>query len=310
MAVLENMQVFVRVVELGSFSAAGRHLRLSPAVVSHRIQQLENHVGARLLNRTTRQLQMTEEGEVFFEECREVLRAVERAESSIAAAGGAPRGHLRVTAPVGFGRRVVAPLVPAFRARFPHVEVRLGLTDRMVDLLQDGVDVAIRMAVLQDSSLTVRKIADCPRILCAAPSYLAAQGTPAAPEDLLRHHCLMLRFPGSQQFQWTLNGPDGRVKLAVSGAMDSDDGDVLTRWALDGFGIVMKPVWEIAAHLRTGALHQILPDHLPEPVTLAALYPHRRFLAAKVRAFTDFVAEHGGAALADAPVSGAAFSRA
>jgi DNA-binding transcriptional LysR family regulator len=291
-ALLESMRVFVRVVELRSLSAAGRQLRLSPAVVSHRLQQLENHLGVRLLNRTTRQTQATEQGSVFYEACVEVLRALEHAESSVAAAGAAPRGSLRVTAPLGFGRRVLAPMVPAFQAAYPHVELRLRLSDHLLDLLREAVDVAIRMAVLTDSSFIVRKIVDCPRILCAAPAYIEAHGEPDSPEALVDHHCLLLRFPGSQQFQWTLRGPDGPMKLAVAGRFDADDGDVVTEWALAGQGIVMKPVWEIADHLRAGALRPVLPDYPPEPVTLAVLYPHRELLPVKVKVFADFAVEH------------------
>lgn len=162
---LENMQVFVRVVELGSLSAAGRHLRLSPAVVSHRLQQLENHLGARLLNRTTRQVQPTEQGAAYYDACQEVLTALEQAESVIADAGGSPRGHLRVTAPLGFARRVLAPLVPAFVARYPQLSVRLRLSDHLLDLVRESVDVAIRLGVLPDSSLIARKLCDCPRVL-------------------------------------------------------------------------------------------------------------------------------------------------
>ncbi len=299
MALLENIRVFVRVVELGSLSAAGRQLRLSPAVVSHRLQQLERHLGARLLNRTTRQVQPTEQGLVYYQACQDVMDALERADSAIADAGGTPRGSLRVTAPLGFGRRVLAPLVPAFQAQHPEVDIRLRLSDHLIDLLQEAVDCAIRMAVLADSSLIVRKIADCPRVLCAAPAYLEAHGRPAVPEDLLEHRCLLLRFAGSQQFRWTLATPDGPVTLPVAGPLDADDGDVLTTWALIGQGIALKPLWEVAGHLRAGRLEPVLPDFPPEPVTLAVLYPHRRLLPAKIKAFADFMVEHGPTALAE-----------
>ncbi|MDJ1157062.1 LysR family transcriptional regulator [Chelatococcus sp. SYSU_G07232] len=292
MSLLENMRIFVRVVDLGSLSAAGRQVRMSPAVVSHRMQQLEQHLGVRLLNRTTRQVQPTEHGQIFYRHCLEVVEAVERAETSVATASGVPSGSLRVTAPLGFGRRVLAPLVPKFHELHPRVDLRLRLSDHLLDLLGEAVDVAIRMAVLRDSSFVVRKIADCRRVLCAAPAYLEARGTPQKPEDLLDHNCLLLRFPGSQQYQWTLNTPDGPVKLPVSGIFDADDGDVLTQWALDGQGIVLKPVWEIAEHLRGGALKVVLREFEPEPVVLAVLYPHRSFLPAKVRAFSDFLVEH------------------
>jgi DNA-binding transcriptional LysR family regulator len=296
---IENMRVFVRVVELGSLSAAGRHLRLSPAVVSHRLQQLENHLGVRLLNRTTRQLQTTEQGAAFYEAAREALVAVQHAEDVVADAGGAPRGELRVTAPLGLGRRVLAPLVPAFQARHPGLGVRLRLSDHLLDLVREAVDVAIRLAVLADSSLIARKIADCPRLLCAAPGYLAAHGIPERPEDLLDHRCLLLRFPGSQQYRWSLRTADGYEPFAVRGPFDADDGDVLTEWALLGQGIALKPVFEVAEHLRAGRLARVLPDHPPEPVTLAVVYPHRRLLPAKVKAFADFMVQEVAVAVAD-----------
>lgn len=303
MALLENIRVFVRVVELGSFSAAGRYLRVSPAVVSHRIQQLERHVGVRLLNRTTRQVHPTEQGMLYYEACIEVMRAVEHAETSVAGAGGTPKGVLKVTAPLGFGRRILAPLIPAFQAETPNVELQLRMSDHLLDLIKEGMDAAIRMAIPADSSLIIRKIADCPRVLCASPAYLDARGEPATPDDLLDHACLLLRFPGSQQYRWTLHGTKGPVTLAVAGPFDTDDGDVLTQWALDGHGIAMKPLWEVAGHIGAGRLKPILTAWPPEPLTLAVLYPHRRLLPAKVRAFTDFVAERIGPMIEDAAKS-------
>ena len=152
--------------------------------------------------------------------------------------------------------------------------------------------MAIRLSVPTDSSLIARKIADCPRLLCAAPDYLATHGAPEHPEELLRHQCLLLRFPGSQQFRWTLRGPDGPVALAVRGHIDADDGDVLTEWALLGQGVVLKPHFEIADHLRERRLVPVLPDFPPEPATLAVVYPHRQLVPAKVKAFADFMIEH------------------
>lgn len=291
MALLENIRVFVRVVELGSLSAAGRHLRMSPAVVSHRLQQLEHHLGVRLLNRTTRQVQATEQGAAFYEACREVMAALAHAESVVADAGGKPQGNLRVTAPLGFGRRVLAPLIPQFQARYPQIGVRLRLSDHLLDLLREAVDVAIRLAVLDDSSLIARKIATCPRVLVASPDYLAAHGVPQQPGDLLEHECLLLRFPGSQQYRWSLRTPEGSETLAVEGRLDADDGDVLTEWALLGHGIVIKPLFEIARYLKEGRLVRVLPDFPPEPVTLAVVYPHRQLLPAKVKVFADFMVE-------------------
>lgn len=288
MSLLENIRVFVRVVEQDSMSAAGRQLRLSPAVVSHRIQALESHLGVRLLNRTTRRVQPTEQGLAFYQACQEVMAAVERAETVVAGAGGQAQGSLRVTAPLGFARRILAPLVPEFQRLHPKVTLQLRCSEHLLDLLTESVDVAVRMAILSDSSLIARKIVDCERLLCAAPGYLARHGTPATPDDLASHNCLLLRFPGSQQFRWTLQTPEGPRSLSLQGRSDADDGDVLTAWALAGEGIVLKPLWEVAEHLGDGRLVPLLLDAPPEPVTLAVLYPHRRLLPARVKAFSDF----------------------
>ncbi len=297
MALLENIRVFVRVVEQGSLSAAGRQLRLSAAVVSHRMQALEAHLGVRLLNRTTRRVQPTEQGQAFYNACQDVVSALEFAESVVTEAGGTPKGTLRVTAPLGIGRRLLADLVPEFREAYPQIEVQLRLSDHLLDLLAESVDVAIRMGVMADSALIARKIVDCERILCAAPAYLEAKGRPKTPDELLQHECLLLRFPGSQQFRWTLNGKDGPVTIPIRGSIDADDGDVLTTWALMGCGIVMKPVWEVAEHLRRGRLIPVLRDFAPEPAVLSVLYPHRQLLSAKVKAFADFAIERLGAEL-------------
>jgi DNA-binding transcriptional LysR family regulator len=286
---IDELKIFMRAVDLHSISAAARSMRLSPAAASHRILQLENRIGARLLNRTTRSLQPTEEGLIFYEHAVEVLAAVDRAESRMASTRGTPTGALRVTAPLGFGRRVLAPLVVDFNKRFSEVQVRMRMSDHVIDLLSEAVDVAIRMAAPTDSSLIGRKLADCPRVLCASPGYLRAHGTPRQPADLLDHNCLLLRFPGSKQFRWKLIGPDEPIVLPVSGNFDADDGDVLTAWALHDAGIALKPYWEVAEHLRSGALETVLDDFPPEPVSLLILYPHRQLNSAKVKAFVEFL---------------------
>jgi DNA-binding transcriptional LysR family regulator len=288
MSLLENIRVFVRVVEQDSMSAAGRQLRLSPAVVSHRIQSLESHLGVRLLNRTTRRVQPTEQGLAFYQACQEVMAAVERAETVVAGTGGVPQGSLRVTSPLGFARRILAPLVPEFQALHPKVTLQLRCSEHLVDLLNESVDVAVRLAILSDSSLIARKIIDCERLLCAAPAYLSEHGTPQTPEALHDHNCLLLRFPGSQQFRWTLQTAEGPQTFSVQGRFDADDGDLLTDWALDGRGIALKPLWEVAGHIKAGRLVPLLMDHPPEPVSLSVLYPHRRLLPARVKAFSDF----------------------
>ena len=299
MGTLDNIDVFISSVDLGSFSAAGRSLRLSAALVSHRIQVLERHLGCRLFNRTTRRMQLTEQGRTFYERCLEIREAVERAEASIAEAGATPRGTLKVTAPLGLGRRLIAPLLPRHRRQHPELSVRLRLSDHLLDLLVEAVDVAVRMDAFADSSLMIRRIAELPRVLCASPDYLDRHGAPRSLADLAGHQCLMLRFPGSTQFRWPFPDRDGKpLLLAPSGGLDADDGDVLTDWALAGEGIVLKPVFEVAEHLSAGALVRVLAERPPLPTTLALLHPYGRMPPAKVRAFADLVTKEARAHVA------------
>ena len=169
------------------------------------------------------------------------------------------------------------------------------MSDHLLDLVREAVDLSVRLAVLQDSNLIARKIADCPRILCASPVYLERHGTPRVADDLFQHQCLLLRFPGSQQYRWTLQTPSGPITLHIGGRLDADDGDVLTAWALEGLGIVLKPVFEVAAHLRSGALRPVLLDAPPLAATLAVVYPHRQLLPSKVRLLADFLVAELGA---------------
>lgn len=289
---LENVRVFLRAIETGSFSAAGRMLRLSPSVVSYRIQLLEDTLGARLMTRTTRSMRLTEAGEVFLEHCREIVEAVERAEASVAENSGAvAKGTLRVTAPLGLGRLAVAPMVARYRELQPHTNIQLRLSDHLLDLVREGIDLAIREARMEDSSFTLRKVADIERVLCAAPAYLERRGWPGTPADLKNHDCLLLRFPGSQQFRWTLEHRGESRSVAIEGTIDADDGDVLMQWALDGLGIAMKPLYEVAAYLADGRLVEIMPDVKPAPVTLGILYPSRRMLPPRTKAFIELAAE-------------------
>lgn len=292
MAYVDNVRTFTRVYELGNMSAAARDQRISPAVASARISQLEDMLGVRLFQRTTRKLAATEQGRIFYEGACRILEAIEAAETAVGDVTGAPRGSIHVAAPLGIGRRLIAPEVPNFKRDYPLIDTRLRLTDRKLDLTGEGLDVAFFLGVPEDSTTRIRKIADCPRVLCAAPKYLAERGEPRTPSELTakRHDCLNLRFPGATEFQWPLQTPEGVRRVAVSGPFESDDGDVLTNWALDGHGIVLKPVFEVAEHLRSGALMPVLPDTPPVPVQMACLYTHRRHQDPKVRLFMDFMA--------------------
>ncbi len=291
MAYLDNIAVFVRVVELGNLSSAGRDMRISPAVASNRIKELEKHLGARLFNRTTRQLTPTEQGRVFYEGAKRVLEAVGEAEAAVGAISGRPRGTLRVTAPLGMGRRLIASGIPEFHDRYPEIEVRLRLSDHHVDMMKEGIDIAFRLGVLEDSSMRMRGIMDIERVLVASPDYLARRGEPQTPDELIGHDCLMLRFPGLREHYWTLETPGGTQKLEVRGPFDSDDGDVLTGWAIAGRGIVNKPRFDVEPFIRDQRLKIILPGSPPTPIKLAAVYPHRNFQDPKLRLLLDFMAE-------------------
>ncbi|KQY13834.1 LysR family transcriptional regulator [Rhizobium sp. Root482] len=293
MSYLDNIRVFVRVVELGTLSSAGRDQRVTPAVASNRIKELERHLGVRLFNRTTRKLSPTEHGRVFYQGAVKIIEAVNEAEGAIADLSHNPKGSLRITAPLGLGRRLIASGIPEFHDRYPDIEVRLRLSDHNIDILSEGVDIAFKLGVLEDSNLRMRGILNCQRVVCAAPAYLEKRGVPQTPEALIenRHDCLLLRYPGSKEYYWTLQTPDGMRKFEIGGPYDSDDGDVLTQWALEGRGIINKPLFEVKAHLNDGTLIEILKDTPPASVQLAAIYPHKRFQDPKVRLMIDFMAE-------------------
>jgi len=299
MSYVNMIRMFVRVYELGSMSAAARDQRTSPAVASGRISELEKHLGVRLFNRTTRSLQPTENGRIFYGGAQAILQAILDAEAAVADAAENPRGVLFVGAPLGVGRRLLAPHVPDFKAEYPLIDVRLRLSDRIIDVTTEGLDVALHLGRLEDSSLKMRGIADCPRILCAAPSYVEQHGMPESGAALVRdgHACLNLRFPGAKEFQWTLQTPEGQRKFDISGPFETDDGDVLTQWALAGHGIIMKPVFEVAPYIRAKSLIPVAPSNPPLPVNLTLLTPHRRLRAPKVRLFSDFIALRCKAAL-------------
>ena len=299
MAYVRNLKMFTRVYELGSMSAAARDQRTSPAVASSRIAGLEKHLGVRLFNRTTRALTPTESGRIFYEGALRVLEAIEAAEAAVVDVTRTPKGTIFVAAPLGVGRRFIAPHVPAFKDAHSGIDVRLRLSDRGIDVTGEGLDVAFHLGPLADSALKMRVVADCPRILCAAPDYIARRGHPGDGAALIRdgHDCLNLRFPGAKEFQWTLQTPEGLQKFNISGPFESDDGDVLTGWALDGRGIVLKPVFEVAEHLRSGALVPVAETTPPLPVRLACLTPHRRLADPKARLFADFIIQRIRAAL-------------
>jgi DNA-binding transcriptional LysR family regulator len=291
MPYVNNLRMFVRVYDLGSMSAAARDQRTSPAVASARISDLEKHLGVRLFSRTTRSLQPTENGRIFYDGARKVLDAIDEAEAAVMDVTQNPRGTIFVAAPLGIGRRFIAPHVPAFKDMYPQIDVRLRLSDRVIDVTAEGLDLAFHLGLLEDSTLKVRLMADCPRLLCAAPAYIARRGMPLDGAALVaaKHDCLNLRFPGAKEFQWTLVTPEGPRRFEIAGPFESDDGDVLTGWALDGRGIVLKPIFEVADHLRAGRLVPVAVANPPTPTQLSCLTQHRRLRDPKIRLFTDFI---------------------
>ncbi|WP_375256240.1 LysR family transcriptional regulator [Yoonia sp.] len=291
MSYLDNIRTFVRVYELGSMSAAARDLRISPAVTSARISQLEAHLSVRLFQRTTRSLAPTEQGRAFYGGACEILESVASAETQVVNITENPKGALYVAAPLGVGRRLIAPHVPEFLRLYPDITLRLRLTDRTVDMTTEGLDLAFFLGDPEDSNLRIRKIADVERILCASPAYVRAHGNPETGADLIagNHDCLNLRFPGATEFQWRLLTPEGPKKFRVHGRCESDDGDVLTDWALSGNGIVMKPLFEVSDHIKAGRLVPVAAQTPPVPIQMACLFTHRRRQDPKTRLFMDFM---------------------
>ena len=300
MHAVDDMTIFMRVVDRQGFSAAGRELRMTTAVVSSRIAKLEQRLGVRLLNRTTRRAGPTEEGKVYYEHCRKVLAEMHEVEQRLAEIKLRPAGALRISVPVTLGRRHIAPLIPRFLEENPDVQARLQVTDRVVNLVEEDIDVAIRKGFLPSSSDITRSVAPDLRVVCAAPEYFDRHRKPETPDDLKRHNCLLLRFPGSQRYFWQFKGEDSSLSnLAIAGHMDSDSSDVLVDWALEGQGIIMKSQWDVAEHLESGALTTALASYWPAGQSLHTLMPARPQQPAKTRAFIDFLVKQ----LADHPVA-------
>ncbi|MGK9165252.1 LysR family transcriptional regulator [Inquilinus limosus] len=287
---LTTLDLFVRIVDSGSFAAGAEQLGLSRALASRAILDLEARLGTRLLNRTTRRLSLTEAGAAFYRRAQRITADVAEAEEEAAALHARPRGLLRVNAPMSFGVLHVAPALAAYLDRYPEVSVDLTLNDRVVDLLEDGYDLAIRIGRLADSSLIARRLAPCRILLCAAPAYLATHGTPTHPSDLARHRCIGYAY-GANRDEWVFTGPEGEVRVRVSARLQINNGDAIQAAIREGYGIARQPDFIAAPELTAGRLVQVLPEwRLPE-IGIHAVYPPARTLSAKVRSFVDFLAE-------------------
>ncbi|MBX9946758.1 MAG: LysR family transcriptional regulator [Reyranella sp.] len=292
---VSEMAAFVRVVDSRGFSAAAGSLGLSPSAVSKLVTRLETRLGVRLLQRTTRALHLTAEGEVFYEAARRIVGDIETIESQIAGHRDTPHGLLKVTASLAFATHQLAPVILEFMARHPQVQLELQSTDRVVDMVEEGIDVAIRIGRLADTSFMARKIGEDKRLICAAPSYLARHGTPRRPEDLARHNCIVSRErPYLNRWQFRVGDTKGNEirEIEVTGRVAISEGEMQMQLALQGIGIVRLTRLTMAQAIREGTLVPLLAEFsADEPVPIHAVYPHRRHLAPKVPAFVNFLIE-------------------
>ncbi|MDN4054842.1 LysR family transcriptional regulator [Massilia sp. YIM B02763] len=288
MGQFRQISTFVEVVARGSLSAAARAEGIAPAMIGRRLDALEARLGVKLLQRTTRRLALTDEGAAFLEDCQRILAELEEAESAVSERSARASGHLLVSAPAGFGRQHVAPLLPSFLAEHRDVTVNLNLNDRVVDVVGEGVDVAVRIAGLTDSNLIGVKLADNRRVVVAAPAYLKRHGTPRTPDDLVRHNCLAISSEGSQR-GWNFRESGQTITVKVAGNMECNDGEVLHDWALAGRGLAWRSLWEVGVAIESGRLVPVLEEYAAPGNDIFAVFAQRRHLPLRIRLFVDFL---------------------
>lgn len=294
---LKAIETFVAVAQRGSLTAAAKAEGVAPAIIGRRLDGLEEHLGVKLMVRTTRRITLTHEGSAFLEDCQRLLVELSNAEASVSAGGVKASGHLRVTAPAGFGRRHVAPLVPHFRELHPEVTISLNLSDRVVDIAGEGYDCAVRVGDLPDSSLVSVRLADNRRLCVATPRYLQQRGTPRHPSELVKFDCLTLSSDASQTRGWAFQipldppepGTRELIHLRPGGPLDCSDGQVLREWCLAGYGIAWRSTWEVEADIAAGRLVPVLEDFAAPPNGIYAVFPQRKHLALRVRLWVDFL---------------------
>lgn len=291
MDTLTSMKIFAAVVESGSFSAAADRLDISRAMASKYISHLEEHLGTRLLQRTTRKLTLTETGSAYYERCTQILADITEAEEGAAHLTEAPRGTLRLTVPVSFGLLHMGPLISEFLKRYPDVRIDVLLVDRRVDLIEEGLDLALRIGVLAESGLIAKRLGSDRIAITGAPEYLQRHGVPKTPGDLARHNCLTYSYASAGD-EWRLTGGDGsQHTVKVSGSLRASNGDMAKLAALEGVGLIRQPLFLIGADLRAGRLVEVLTDYHSEELGIYAVYPSRKHLSAKVRVFVDFLSD-------------------
>lgn len=292
MSRFKQLESFVAVATLGSLSAAARQEGIAPAMMGRRINALEARLGIKLLVRSTRRMSLTSEGSAFLEEAQRILRDLNDVESRITQGSVRPSGHLRVSAPAGFGRRHIAPLLPEFIEAYPEVSISLDLTDRLVDLIDEGYDCAIRIGELEDSRIVGQRLADNKRVIVAAPDYLQRHGRPNTPDDLLDHNCLSFGQQGNQAKGWLLQ-QNGQVRaIRVKGNLACSDGSVLHQWTLAGIGLAWRSLWEVREDLAQGRLVTVLEEYAAPPNGIFALTPERRHLPQRLHLFLELLKQH------------------
>lgn len=290
---LEAMNAFAKVVALGSYAEAGRALGLTRSAVSKAVMELEQLLGARLLDRTTRRVSATEAGLAYYESCVDILARVEETEMQVSRLHDEPKGVLKLNAPVSFGGLHLGPQIAAFMAQYPDLKIELTLNDRFIDPIDEGVDVTIRIGILSDSSLIARRLAPARRVLVAAPEYVKGRGAPRTPDDLAQHRCLNYGHTTTLQ-RWQLTQAGQTIGVAINSVMCSNNGDVLRAAALAGQGITKLPTFLVGPDIKAGRLVVVLPDYPPTELGVFALYAPNRYLAAKTRLLIDFLAARFG----------------
>lgn len=289
MSKTQDLSFFHLLAKQGSLVATARELGITPPAVSKRLSQLEARLGARLVNRTTRSMSLTAEGELYFSHAARILTQIDEVEQLVGNAQATPQGLIRVNASLGFGRRHIGPALAAFFSQYPQVQVQLEISDHPLDLTAHGFDLGIRFGTLPDAAFHARKIASNRRLLCASPLYLEKHGTPQRLADLSQHNCIFLRQNETPHGVWSFTHGGRTQNIKVQGALGCNDGEVALNWALEGYGILLRAEWDIAKYVRSGRLRLVLEDQTPTRADVYAVYPQQLHLSARVRCLIDFL---------------------
>jgi DNA-binding transcriptional LysR family regulator len=286
-----ELQLFVQIVNAGNLSAAARALNSSPAAMSRRLSALESRLGVRLVTRTSRSFELTEEGQLFYDRCTRIVTDIAEAEAEASSKGAAVKGMLRIGAPMELGRRLIAPLITDFTQKFPDVEVHLLLSDAGLDVIDDGLDVALRIGLPADSSVIAKKVLSAKRIVCASPAYFKKHGVPAKPSDLLEHDCIRLVRGRRVMDTWIFQDQGKRFEVIVNGTLSTTSGEVVHDWVRAGKGIALKAAWDLQTELAAGTIIQCLSEFWCDEIDLFAICANRQHLSPRIRAFLDFLAK-------------------